>query len=44
MTVANPIGVLDRLNANVLLAVTPEYGTVKKAQGTSAKRVRGPSP
>jgi pimeloyl-ACP methyl ester carboxylesterase len=39
MTVANPIGVLDRLNANVLLAVTPEYDTVKKAQRSSAKRI-----
>ncbi|MCB0917625.1 MAG: hypothetical protein KDC39_03550 [Actinobacteria bacterium] len=28
----NPIGFRDRLNASVLLRVTPEYGTIREAQ------------
>jgi pimeloyl-ACP methyl ester carboxylesterase len=35
MTSSNPIGLLDRLNAKVLLVVTPEYAKVKAARAVS---------
>jgi pimeloyl-ACP methyl ester carboxylesterase len=35
----NPIGAFDRLNATVLLAVTPEYAEVKAARRASKARI-----
>jgi pimeloyl-ACP methyl ester carboxylesterase len=35
----NPIGLLDSINASVLLAVTPEYSKVKAARSTSKDRI-----
>jgi pimeloyl-ACP methyl ester carboxylesterase len=37
--IKNPISLFDRLNANVLLAVTPEYPKVKAARLASTDRV-----
>lgn len=37
-TTSDPIGVLGKLNASVLLAVTPEYAQIKKAKRPGAGR------
>jgi pimeloyl-ACP methyl ester carboxylesterase len=36
---SNPIGLFDKLNASVLLAVTPEYGRIKAARRKGAGRI-----
>ncbi len=38
MTAANPIGILDRLNASILLAVTPEYSLIRRASQASTNK------
>ena len=36
---SKPIGLFDKLNASVLLAVTPEYGKIKAARREGAGRI-----
>jgi len=40
---SNPIGLFDKINASVLLAVTPEYGRIKAARREGAGRIASTS-